>query len=300
MIVYRITCLITHRRYIGITEGSLGRRWQGHLSSARRGVKTALHAAIRLYGAEAFVVETICEATNREMACDLEKSLIIAESTLAPNGYNLSPGGDGGSAPGRPCSPETRAKMSAAAMGKPKSLEHVAAFTASLTGRKLTSEHAAKVRMGGYKNKGKKHSKENTIAARLQRRQEADRGCRIGISGIVGVTPSPNGKWHTRIKRDSKRIRLGTYDTLEEATAVYRAAAKAHAEALKELVSSVGRSIGERERVPAVAETADAIPTPAIATTGPRSAAPDAQPIRPQVGTEPTFVAIRNPGLRQR
>ena len=43
-------------------------------------------------------------------------------------------------------------------------------------------------------------------------------------SGYPGVGKSPHGKWHVRIGVDGKCIHLGTYDTLDEAISVKKAA----------------------------------------------------------------------------
>jgi hypothetical protein len=46
-------------------------------------------------------------------------------------------------------------------------------------------------------------------------------------SGVKGVRQSRNGKrWLAHIKRNGKACRLGTFDTIEEASAAYALAAK--------------------------------------------------------------------------
>lgn len=71
----------------------------------------AFHCAIRKYGAEAFKVSILYECSN---SVELEQAEIrlIAEHKTFGLGYNMTPGGDGGSLPGRVVSEETRAKIS--------------------------------------------------------------------------------------------------------------------------------------------------------------------------------------------
>ena len=58
MIIYAITNVENGKRYIGMTESSLARRWVEHKKAARHGsVKTALYNAMRLYGIDRFVCE---------------------------------------------------------------------------------------------------------------------------------------------------------------------------------------------------------------------------------------------------
>lgn len=54
---------------------------------------------------------------------------------------------------------------------------------------------------------------------------------RNNTSGAKGVSLDVNGKWRARIWKDRKEIRIGTFDTIEEARAAYdKAAAELHGE----------------------------------------------------------------------
>jgi len=90
--VYIVTNIANGKQYVGITT-NLTRRWHQHLSA--NGSAPALHAAIKKYGHEGFVLSHICDAFDFDAACDIERNLIQQHNTKAPNGYNLTDGGEG-------------------------------------------------------------------------------------------------------------------------------------------------------------------------------------------------------------
>jgi group I intron endonuclease len=87
-----VTNVANGKQYVGITK-DLKRRWHQHLSA--NGSAPALHAAIKKYGVDGFVLSHICDAFDFEAACDIERNLIQQHNTKAPNGYNLTDGGEG-------------------------------------------------------------------------------------------------------------------------------------------------------------------------------------------------------------
>lgn len=95
MIIYLITNTITKKKYVGMTAGTASRRFKDHCRQARLLPKVPLHLSIAKYGPEAFTVEVIANARDRGDLCKLERSLIKKHKCLAPNGYNLTTGGDG-------------------------------------------------------------------------------------------------------------------------------------------------------------------------------------------------------------
>lgn len=81
-----------------MTESTLAVRWSQHKKVAKRGSPTALHAAIRKYGVASFSVSSmvsVLEGVGRDALCEIERLLIAQENTMAPAGYNMTPGGDG-------------------------------------------------------------------------------------------------------------------------------------------------------------------------------------------------------------
>lgn len=114
-VIYKITCLINGKLYVGQTRQKLSRRITQHKYDSKKG-SLGIGAAIRKYGWENFSAEVI-ESCPVEQLNERELFWIAALNTKASNGYNLTDGGDGGK--GFSPSPETRAKLSVALKGRP-------------------------------------------------------------------------------------------------------------------------------------------------------------------------------------
>ena len=106
-VIYKITCLVNGKIYVGKTKQKLSRRIAQHRYDSKKG-SIGLGAAIRKYGWENFTVEVL-EVCPVEKLDEREIFWIAKLDCKAPNGYNLTDGGEGLSNP----SLETRAKMSA-------------------------------------------------------------------------------------------------------------------------------------------------------------------------------------------
>lgn len=160
---YVVTCRPTGKQYVGITSEDVIRRWKNHVyySRRKRSYASALGAAIRKYGALAFGIESVGCACCLEDAHALESLLIHQYGTFAPNGYNLTLGGEGrfGFRPspqsveqsavkhrGRPCHPNTRLAASRFHKGRKRSLEHRARISAAKKGQPRSEGTKAKLR----------------------------------------------------------------------------------------------------------------------------------------------------------
>lgn len=112
MIVYKVTNKINDKEYVGQTVGSLTERKRKHINDVlnKRG-NMYFHRAIRKYGLENFIWETIHECVGID---DLNKWEIyyIKYYNTFNNGYNLTKGGGG--MVGWKASIETRRKIAAA------------------------------------------------------------------------------------------------------------------------------------------------------------------------------------------
>ena len=90
--VYRLTNLITKKTYIGKTVQGFKRRMSQHKRSKSQ---TYLHSSIRKHGWDNFKKEIIIDDVPEEDLSNLEISYIEVENTVAPNGMNLTVGGEG-------------------------------------------------------------------------------------------------------------------------------------------------------------------------------------------------------------
>lgn len=94
--IYLLTNTRNGKSYVGRTVyKSASKRWSTHKWAAKRGSTSALHAAIRKYGSGAFVLEVLDRVTTLKGAVIAEVCWIEQRCTVAPAGYNLSPGGLG-------------------------------------------------------------------------------------------------------------------------------------------------------------------------------------------------------------
>jgi hypothetical protein len=95
MIIYILKNKLNGKSYVGQTR-NMKRRISVHKASTEC---KYIHNAIRKYGIDNFDVETI-EVSDAEANVH-EINLIQRLNTLAPNGYNIQPGGEGNRTTGR-------------------------------------------------------------------------------------------------------------------------------------------------------------------------------------------------------
>ncbi len=169
--IYKITCLVNGKFYVGKTKQKLSRRITQHKYDSKKG-SLGLGAAIRKYGWENFTVEVI-ETCPIDKLNEREIFFIAELNSKSPNGYNLTDGGDGG----RGLSPnkETRDKISAKLKGRP----------AHNKGQKMSAETCA--RMSATKKaigfmppstKGRHHSEESK--AKMSKAQSGQNNPQFG------------------------------------------------------------------------------------------------------------------------
>ena len=94
--LYVITCFPTGKEYVGVTTGSLQKRWGEHLSNSMHKVesKSKLYRAIRKYGTDKFKIELL-----RDDACDYKELLQqeineVTKRNTFKDGLNSTPGGE--------------------------------------------------------------------------------------------------------------------------------------------------------------------------------------------------------------
>lgn len=191
--VYRLT-FPNGKAYIGITKRTAEKRFAAHVQySVGKKRKFAVHSAILRFGADSVVVETLAFAPWSELAA-LEIKAIAEHGTRAPNGYNLTRGGDGvvdfdditrakmGEANiGRVPSAETRAKLSIAGSGRLHTDDAKRKISEARAGMKFSDEHRTNLSSArersianGYKFVMSEQHKEKIRASKLGKPRSAE------------------------------------------------------------------------------------------------------------------------------
>jgi group I intron endonuclease len=111
--IYVITNMKTGKKYVGKTMRDVHKRWAEHKRFGKKGLGKCrrLVNSIHKHGLEYFKFQIMCVCFDEALK-SLEMYYIQKLGTLAPHGYNLTEGGEGGA-----CSEETRMKFR-----KPKSV----------------------------------------------------------------------------------------------------------------------------------------------------------------------------------
>lgn len=161
--LYIATNVVNGKQYVGLSK-EFRKRLISHKCAK---TKSAFHAAIKEYGFDKFVFSHIADAFDLQSACDLERMLIQQHNTLAPNGYNLTVGGQigpvglkhdaktkkkiGEANRNRPV--EMQAKFALAQKGQVRSQEFKDNLSKQFKGRKHTPEAIAKIKASWEKRK---------------------------------------------------------------------------------------------------------------------------------------------------
>lgn len=97
MIIYKSTCLINNKIYIGKTKYELNKRIKQHINKSNRGSNLLFHKAIKKYGFENFKWEVLEEFKNIDELNKFEIEVIKKLNATNPDtGYNIALGGNGG------------------------------------------------------------------------------------------------------------------------------------------------------------------------------------------------------------
>lgn len=180
--LYMITNQINGKQYIGISNNP-ARRWIKHKSG--HGSKI-VYQAIKKYGLENLKFDVLYEGCEDDIK-QLEISLIKEYNTFAPNGYNLTEGGEGSI--GWKPSAKTRQKWSESRSGKKNGMH----------GKKHSKETKAKI---SAKAKGRK----NPTRSRLNKQYQGAKNPRAKKICV-------NGIWYNCIKEAAEALNVH-WDTL--------------------------------------------------------------------------------------
>lgn len=145
MYIYLIRNKINQKYYVGQTIQAVEKRWKDHISAAKSALSkynTYLSRAIRKYGEENFIVETLCECPDLDALDKCEIFFIeFLGSSKVSIGYNMTLGGREGSFP----TPESIEKISNALKGHVLSEETKRKISEAHKGKKLSEEHKKKI-----------------------------------------------------------------------------------------------------------------------------------------------------------
>ena len=144
MIIYKITNKINNKVYIGQTIRSLKKRWIEHC--CKGSCCPFIHRAIAKYGVDNFTIEQIDHSHSREELDNKEVFWIEFYNSIAPNGYNLTSGGE----TNKNINEEVRRKISDGHKGEKN----------HRFGTHISEEHKQKI---SEANKGIKWSKERRL-----------------------------------------------------------------------------------------------------------------------------------------
>ena len=199
-VIYRLTNVLNGMKYIGKSVHYKS-RMSKHKTSKN---KTYISRAIRKYGWDNFKKEIIIDDVPEEDLSNFETSYIDVEDTLAPNGYNLTKGGEGTS--GYTHTEAHRKKYFNGMIG-------------SVYFNKKQKKWQARSSYPESKHIGRYFTKKKGIKALEHYKKtgeclESDRIMRKKGSG--SIRKSDNGKRFEARKRINGKLRSKTFDTEKE------------------------------------------------------------------------------------
>jgi len=230
--IYCIECLVNHNEYIG--EGiSIEGRWRAHRSYLNRNIhhNQYLQRAWNKYGEENFKFY-IVEKCDKEELNEREIYYIKEWGTKAPNGYNMTDGGDG--IYGFHHSEETKIRIS-------ENSPHLSGKDHPMYGTHASEESRNKMSVGQkkrYLEKGsplsgrtlpeehKKNIKENHADTNGEKSANFGRKFDGATSQYHGVRLFKDRKyeyrrWRTELRNNGKLIYLGSYKEEIDAAKAY-------------------------------------------------------------------------------
>jgi group I intron endonuclease len=237
-ILYRTTNLVNSKIYVGVHKVADTARSKKYLGSGDQ-----IRSAIKKYGRENFIRETLAEFSSCTDVYDAEAKLVNQEFVSRDDTYNICLGGRGGvnltedmknklriANTGKKASPETRLKMSESRKGRTLSKEHIeklisvhigkkrspetrSKISAAAKGRVVSEEVRAKI---GAASKGNKNRLGSVASLETRAKMSASQkgnknslGCTVSqetknkIAEIHSVAVVINGKYYTSFKKAS-------------------------------------------------------------------------------------------------
>ena len=192
MIVYKIQRLCDGKIYIGITTRTLAIRIREHLNDKR--TNSYIDKALRLQGIESFDVSIVEECTTEAKLKEREKFWIKFLGSKAPEGFNLTDGGDGTSGFTIPL--VTRKKISAKRMGQKKSPEAIRKTAETVRGSKRSAETRKRMSDSSKNKKSVVCIETNELFASITSAAKRAGVSRIVISNVLRGKTKTAGGYH--------------------------------------------------------------------------------------------------------
>lgn len=195
--LYLITNKVNGKRYAGQTKGTIEDRFDKHkydAFGAKRGF--AIHAAMRKYGVENFEIKLLSVCYSLKDSNHREAYYIKLFNTLAPNGYNLRPGGDNSA-----MSQETKKKLSESRMGE----KH------HFFGKHFTDSHKKNLSISHTgRGLGRKMPEETKLKI-----SQANSGCEITQEHRDKISKTLTGVPQTKERKENIRIAFWKSDSVQ-------------------------------------------------------------------------------------
>ena len=156
-LIYKVTSP-TGKVYIGQTILTLNERKKHHFLTARKKKNYKFMNALRKYGEQ--LKWEILISVHVEKLDETEKRF-IREYDSYSDGYNSTLGGQGARNPGKPCSEETKKKLSRVCSGKKRTPESKERYRQMRLGRTHSNETKKKMSESTKNRQRKSHSEEH-------------------------------------------------------------------------------------------------------------------------------------------
>jgi hypothetical protein len=220
--------------YVG--KGGFDRWLQHERAAHKRGsLKNDIILSMRAAGVLVVPKLKIAEGLTSRQAAELEVAT-IARIGRYPNGplVNLTKGGEYISDLPEEILKRRNEGISRASLGKKKSAAHRESMSRTRKGRTVSAAHAAILRQAGKKNRGKLHSKEQTIGRTICKQLVALARAKARF-GHVGVEHHRR-KFRAIITVNYQKIIIGSFTTRSDAQHAYIAAVTARIANLEKLL----------------------------------------------------------------
>jgi len=175
--IYLVRNKVNGKGYVGKTIRRFRDRKRMHERDAERGIGFIFQRALRKYGFDAFEWKMVVEEDDEKELNELERLFIKRWNTKAPNGYNLTDGGEGAS--GWNPSEETRRKIGVAHLGMKHTKEARAKIKAAHLCRMYKSHSEQTKRKISEAQKGRSYE-ELFGEEEATRKKEKHRKARLG------------------------------------------------------------------------------------------------------------------------